>query len=176
MSRSFLNFFRDFFASLNSSFFEFGKILPHPREFDHHFLPRGRELDKKNCPGGRDSLAQKNFPGGGMYPVGIDWDIRTDRSETLLEIMNHYAGNNIQGQMLWCLQALILLCKLRWLRKHGFQPVSSNVKIWCDETLEFSQSSESLCTCLWKWRMNPVNNSQSLDTCEQLDRIGWGEE
>ena len=38
--------------------------MPHPREFDHHFLPRGRELDKKFCPGGRDSLAQKNFPGG----------------------------------------------------------------------------------------------------------------
>ena len=56
--------FLGFFASLKSSFFEFGKILPHPQEFDHHFLPRGRELDKKNCPGGRDSLAQKNFPGG----------------------------------------------------------------------------------------------------------------
>ena len=56
--------FKGFFASLKSSFFDFGKILPHPREFDHHFLPRGRELDKKNCPGGRDSLAQKNFPGG----------------------------------------------------------------------------------------------------------------
>ena len=64
LSRSFLNFLKDFFASLRSSFFEFGKILPHPREFDHHFLPRGRELDKKFCPGGRDSLAQKNFPGG----------------------------------------------------------------------------------------------------------------
>ena len=64
LSRSFLNFLRIFFASLRSSFFEFGKILPHPREFDHHFLPRGRELDKKFCPGGRDSLAQKNFPRG----------------------------------------------------------------------------------------------------------------
>ena len=42
-------------------------MLPHPREFDHHFLPRGRELDKqiarvagirslkkfpRGCPGG----------------------------------------------------------------------------------------------------------------------------
>ena len=51
-------------AALRGSFFEFGKLLPHPREFDHHFLPRARELDKKICPGGRDSLAQKNFPGG----------------------------------------------------------------------------------------------------------------
>ena len=75
LSRSFLNILRIFFASLRSRFFEFGKILPHPREFDHHFLPRSRELDKKICPAGRDSLAQKKFPGdcpGGMYPVGID--------------------------------------------------------------------------------------------------------
>ena len=32
---------------VKEQFLEFGKILPHPREFDHHFLPRGRELDKK---------------------------------------------------------------------------------------------------------------------------------
>ena len=38
---------KDFFASLWSSFFEFGKILPHSREFDHHFVPQGRELNKK---------------------------------------------------------------------------------------------------------------------------------
>ena len=72
---NFSEFLKDFFASLRSSFFEFTKILPYPREFDHHFLPRGRELDKKNCPGGRDLLAPKKFsPGlpGGMYPVGID--------------------------------------------------------------------------------------------------------
>ena len=78
LSHSFSQFFKDFFASLRSSFFESGKILPHPWEFVHHFLPRGRELDKKTCPGGRDSLAQKNFPRGcpgGMYPVGIHWDI-----------------------------------------------------------------------------------------------------
>ena len=33
-------------------------------------------------------------------------------------------------------------------RKRGFQPVSSDVKIWCDEPLKFSQSSENLCK-LW---------------------------
>ena len=74
LSHSFLNFLRIFLASLRSNFFESGKILPHPREFDHHFLPRGRELDKKICLGGRDLLAQKNFPwgcpggGGGDVP------------------------------------------------------------------------------------------------------------
>ena len=44
------------------SFFEYAKILSHLREFEHHFLPLGRELDKKICPGGWDSLAQKSFP------------------------------------------------------------------------------------------------------------------
>ena len=37
--------------------------MPTPGEFDHQFLPRGRELEKKICPGGRDSLAQKIFSG-----------------------------------------------------------------------------------------------------------------
>ena len=36
---------------LRSSFFEFGKILPHPREFDHYFLPRGQGIRQKNLPG-----------------------------------------------------------------------------------------------------------------------------
>ena len=36
------------------------------------FFAPGQGIRQKNCPGGRDSLAQKNFPGGGMYPVGID--------------------------------------------------------------------------------------------------------
>ena len=46
------------------SFFKFGKILPHSWEFDHHFCLGPRELDKKIFPGGRDSLTEKNFPGG----------------------------------------------------------------------------------------------------------------
>ena len=78
LSRSFLNFLRIFFASLRSSFFEFGEILPHPREFDHHFLPRRQEIRQKNFAlvAGIRSL-KKIFPGvarggGGMYPVGID--------------------------------------------------------------------------------------------------------
>ena len=32
---------------VKEQFLKFGKLLPHPREFDHHFLPWGRELDKK---------------------------------------------------------------------------------------------------------------------------------
>ena len=69
LSHGFLNFLRIFLKSLRSNFFESGKILPHPREFDHHFLPRGRELDKKIC-----SLKKfyPGLPGGGMYSVGID--------------------------------------------------------------------------------------------------------
>ena len=59
-----LNFFFDRRFPLRSSFFEFGKILPHPREFNHHFLSRGQGIGQKNCSGGRDSLAQKNFPEG----------------------------------------------------------------------------------------------------------------
>ena len=63
LSHSFLDFLR-IFCKVKGEFFKFGKIFPTPGEFDHHFLPQGRELDKKNCPGGRDSLTQKNFPGG----------------------------------------------------------------------------------------------------------------
>ena len=43
-------------------------FAPGQREFDHPFLSRGRESDKKICPGGWDSLAQKisrELPGGG---------------------------------------------------------------------------------------------------------------
>ena len=69
LSRSLLNFLRTFESSIRSSFFGLGKFCPTPGEFDHHFLPQGRELDKKNCLGGRDLLAQNKFspglPGGG---------------------------------------------------------------------------------------------------------------
>ena len=39
------------------------------------FLALRQGNKQKNCPGGRDSLTEKNFPGvarGEMYPVGID--------------------------------------------------------------------------------------------------------
>ena len=38
----------------------------------------------------------------------------------------------------------ILLHKLHWLRKRGFQPVSSNVKIWCDQTTNFHKVRKTL--------------------------------
>ena len=85
---------------LKGSFSEYAKILPHPREFDHHFLPQGRVLDKKICPGHRDSLAQKHFPRGclGMYPVGIDRDIKDKPAKNWLRLV-------LDGAFVW----LILL-------------------------------------------------------------------
>ena len=76
LSHSFLTFLRSF-ASLRSSFLQFGKILPHLWEFNHPFLPWGRELDKKLpwWPGFTRSKIFRGLPGE-MYPVGIDWDIR----------------------------------------------------------------------------------------------------
>ena len=50
------------FASLRSSFFEFGKILPHPLEFDHHFCPGAGELDKKIAQVAGIRLLKKMFP------------------------------------------------------------------------------------------------------------------
>ena len=76
LSRSLLNFLRTFASLIRNSFFEFGKILPHPRGIRRSFLPRGRELDKKICPGlARSKQFSPGLPGGGgegMYPVGID--------------------------------------------------------------------------------------------------------
>ena len=44
LSRSLLNFLRTFAGAVSSSL---GKFCPTPGEFDHNFLPRGRESDKK---------------------------------------------------------------------------------------------------------------------------------
>ena len=63
LSRSLLNFLRTFASLIPSSFFEFGKILPHPRGIRPSFFAPGQEIRQKNCPGGRDQLAQKIFPG-----------------------------------------------------------------------------------------------------------------
>ena len=60
--------FKDF-SKLNTEhcFFGLGKFCPTPGEFDHHFLPRGRELDKK-MPGWPGLARSKRFslglPGG----------------------------------------------------------------------------------------------------------------
>ena len=62
---------------LRGSFLEFGKILPHPWEIWPSFLPRGRALDKKVARVAGIRSLKKFSLGlpGGMYPVGIDWDI-----------------------------------------------------------------------------------------------------
>ena len=69
LSRRLLNFLKTFAGLIWNSFFEFGKILPHP---DNHFLPRGRELDKKivRVAGISSLKKQKIFPGvaGGDVP------------------------------------------------------------------------------------------------------------
>ena len=73
LSRNFLNFLR-IFASSKGSFFKFGEILPHLREFDHHFWARGRELDKK-LPGWPGFASSKKFsrglPGGGYTQLEL---------------------------------------------------------------------------------------------------------
>ena len=48
---------------VKEQFLRFGKILPHPQEFDYELFARGGELGKKTCPDGRDSLAQNIFSG-----------------------------------------------------------------------------------------------------------------
>ena len=50
LSRS-LNFLRTFASLIRSSFFEFGKILPHPRGIRPPFFAPGQGLDKKKMPG-----------------------------------------------------------------------------------------------------------------------------
>ena len=59
--------------------FGLGKFCPTPGEFDHHFLPLGRELDKKFARVAGISSLKKIFPGvalgGGGYPVENDWDV-----------------------------------------------------------------------------------------------------
>ena len=48
------------FCKLKEQLLRVWENFPHPRKFDHQFCPGIRQ---KNFPGGRDSLAQKNFPG-----------------------------------------------------------------------------------------------------------------
>ena len=93
LSRSFLDFLR-IFCKLKYQFLPlWEKFCPIPgNSHDHHFLPWGRELNKKNCPGGRDSLAQKNFPGG--CPGGRT---QLELTEILICFPNLHAQENFAG-------------------------------------------------------------------------------
>ena len=80
LSRGLLNFLRTFASLIRSSFVGLGNFCPTPGEFDYHFLPRGRELDKKISRVAEISSLKQIFPGvargGGMYPDGNDSDIK----------------------------------------------------------------------------------------------------
>ena len=76
-SRSFLKFLR-IFCKLKEQFLRGLKNFAPPPGIRPSFFAPGQRIGQKNCPGGWDSLAQKNFswglPGGMMYPVGTDLD------------------------------------------------------------------------------------------------------
>ena len=78
LSRSLLNFLRTFASLIRSSFFKFGKILPHLRGIQPSFFALGRELDKKIAQVARISSLKKIFP-------RVAWGERTqlELSETL---------------------------------------------------------------------------------------------
>ena len=69
LSRSLLNCLRTFASLIRNSFFGLGKFCPTPGEFDHHFLPQSRELDKKIAQVAGISSLKEIFPRV-MYPVG----------------------------------------------------------------------------------------------------------
>ena len=71
--------FLGLFASLRSSFFDFRKNFAPPPGIRPSFWAPGQGIRPKNCPGGRDSLAQKNFPGS--CPGGFT---QLELTETLL--------------------------------------------------------------------------------------------
>ena len=68
LSRSLLNILRTFASLIRSNFFEFGKILPHPRGIRPSFFAPGRELHNKIARVAEISSLKKIFPrlpGGG---------------------------------------------------------------------------------------------------------------
>ena len=69
LSRSLLNFLRTFASLIQSSFFEFGKILPHPRGIRPSFFAPGQGIGQKNLPGwpglARSKTFSQGLPGGG---------------------------------------------------------------------------------------------------------------
>ena len=68
LSRSLLNVLRTFASLIRSSFFEFWKILPHPRGIRPSFFALGQGIGQKKLPGWPGLARSKNFspglPGG----------------------------------------------------------------------------------------------------------------
>ena len=62
LCRSLLNFLKTFASLIRSSFFEFGKILPHPRGIRPSFFAPGQGIRQKNFPGWPGLARSKNFP------------------------------------------------------------------------------------------------------------------
>ena len=63
LSGSFLNFLRTFCKLKEQSLRVWENFAP-PPGIRPSFFVLGQVIRQKTCPGGRDSLAQKNFPGG----------------------------------------------------------------------------------------------------------------
>ena len=63
LSRSLLNFLRTFASLIWSSFFEFGKILPHPRGIRPSFFALGQGIRQKIARVVGISPLKKLFPG-----------------------------------------------------------------------------------------------------------------
>ena len=63
LSRSFLNFLR-IFCKLKEQFIQVWENFAPPPGIRPSFFAPGQGIRQKNCLGGRDSLAPKNFPGG----------------------------------------------------------------------------------------------------------------
>ena len=75
LSRIVLSFLRTFARLIWSSFFEFGKILPHPRGIRLSFFAPGQGIRQKKLPVWLGLARSKKFSRGcpgGMYPFGID--------------------------------------------------------------------------------------------------------
>ena len=67
--------FKDFLQAYEAVSSSLGKFAPPPGIRAPFFAPE-QGIRQKICLGGRDSLAQKNFPGGcPVYPIGIDWTL-----------------------------------------------------------------------------------------------------
>ena len=73
-----------------------GKFCPTPGEFDHHFLPRGRELDKKFARVAGISSLKKILPGvagGGCTQLELTETLLDDDIKELVMSINAISAN-----------------------------------------------------------------------------------